>query len=71
MHSTEIKRRLYRHRGDCGSCKKIDKGISIPCDKIITCHDKIRYKEKDAKSIKQKVPFVTDFGIFADVFYQT
>ena len=46
MHSTEIKRRLYTHREDCGSHEKIDKKISIPCDKIIMCHDKISEKVK-------------------------
>ena len=44
MYSTEIKRRLYTHRGDHGSHMKIDKEIMIPCDKIITCCDKISDK---------------------------
>ena len=34
MHNMEIKRRLYKHRGDHRSCEKIDKEISVPCDKI-------------------------------------
>ena len=42
MHSMEIKERLYKHRRDHRSCEKIDKEISIPCDKIITCYNKIR-----------------------------
>ena len=42
MHSMEIKGRLCKHRRDCRSYEKIDKEISIPCDKIITCHDKTR-----------------------------
>ena len=32
------------HRRDHGSCEKIDKEISIPCNKIIMCHDKIKKK---------------------------
>ena len=50
MHSTEIKGRLYKHRGDCRSCEKIDKEISVPCNKIITCHDKIRCTEEKVLS---------------------
>ena len=34
IYSMGIKRRLCKHRGDCRSCEKIDKEISIPCDKI-------------------------------------
>ena len=56
MHSREIKRRLYKHRGDYRFHEKIDKEISIPCDKIIMCHDKIRYtKEKVLSSFSEKV----------------
>ena len=51
MHSTEIKRRLCKHRGDCRSHEKIDKEISVPCDKIITCCDKIRCTEEKVLSI--------------------
>ena len=46
IHSMEIKRMLYTHRRDCRSCEKINNEISIPCDKIITCHDKISEKVK-------------------------
>ena len=46
MHRTEIKGMLYKHRGDCRSHEKIDKEISILCDKIIMCHDKISEKVK-------------------------
>ena len=60
MHSTEIKRRLYKHRGDHRFHEKIDKEISVSCDKIITCCDKIRRKsKKDAKSADEIVPIVT------------
>ena len=50
MHSTEIKRRLYKHRGDHRFHEKIDKKICVPCDKIITCHDKIRCTEEKVLS---------------------
>ena len=60
----EIKKRLYKHRGDHRSHEKIDKEISIPCDKIITCHNKIRRKsEKDTKSVDEKVPIITGLDV--------
>ena len=66
MHSMEIKWRQCKHRGDHGSREKIDKDISIPCDKIITCHDKIRWDKmhwrKSAKSVERKSTVVTDCG---------
>ena len=50
MYSMEIKRKLYKHRGDCRSHEKIDKEIRIPCDKIIICHDKIKCTEEKVPS---------------------
>ena len=50
MHSTEIKGRLCKHRGDHRSHEKIDKEISVPCDKIITCRNKIRCTEEKVLS---------------------
>ena len=50
MHSMEIKGRLCKHRGDRRSHEKIDKEISIPCDKIIMCCDKIRCTEEKVLS---------------------
>ena len=65
MHSIEIKRRQYTHRGDhrSRSHEKIDKEICIPCDKIIMCHNKI--SEKDTKSVDEKALIITqrDNGI--------
>ena len=46
MHSIKIKGRLYIHKRNCGSYEKIYKERSIPCDKIIMCCNKIRYKKK-------------------------
>ena len=56
MHSTEIKRRQCKHRGDCRSREKVDKDISVPCDKIILCRDKIRCTEEKVLSpLSEKV----------------
>ena len=57
MHSMEIKSRLYKHREDHKSHEKIDKEISIPCDKIIMCHNKIRCTEEKVLSpFSKKAP---------------
>ena len=38
------------HREDCGSHEKIDKKKSVPCDKIITYYNKIKYIEEKVLS---------------------
>ena len=53
MHSTEIKRRLWLHKGDRDLMRKQIKD-SVPCDKIIMCRDKIRCTQEKVLSPLRK-----------------